>query len=193
MARGKLILVIGPMGSGKSTLLRHAVEHYPELGVLNSYTTRARRPDHVENDHYRFVSKEEFQGMIDRGDLLEWAEFSSNFYGTRKQDLEEELSQGKVVIKEMEVQGVRQVKGLLDPEDVLTIFIDAGSWEELVERAMKRDPLSDDELERRKKRFEDEVTFIPEADVVIKNGPGKLEEADKAFEQVIADTLEATK
>lgn len=191
MARGKLILVIGPMGSGKSTLLRHAVEQHPELGVLNSYTTRARRPDHVENDHYRFVTKEEFQGMIDRGELLEWAEFSGNFYGTRTQDLEDQLALGKVIIKEMEVQGVRQVKRLLASEDLITIFIDAGSWEELVGRAMKRDPLSEDELLRRKQRFDDEVTFIPEADFVIQNGAGKLEEADRAFDQVITDAIAA--
>lgn len=191
MARGKLILVSGPMGSGKGTLIRNATEHFPGLGILNSYTTRDRRPDHVESEHYRFVSKEEFQQMVDRGEFLEWAEFSGNYYGTRKADLDEALSHGEVIIKEMDVQGVRQMRGLLSPDDMVSIFIDAGSWEELVERAMKRDPLTSEELDKRKQRYDDEMTYLPEADVVIRNVTGRLEEADSAFEKIIADAIEA--
>jgi guanylate kinase len=193
MARGKLILVCGPMGSGKGTLIRLATERFSGLGVLPSYTTRARRPDHVENDHYRFVSREEFQGMIDRGEFLEWAEFSGNLYGTLRQDLEEALSHGQVIIKEMDVQGIRQLKQVLPPEDMTVVFIDAGSWEELVNRAMKRDPLTPEDIEQRKKRYEDELTFVSEADIIIHNGAGQREEADKAFEQVISAAIEGTK
>lgn len=185
MARGKLIIVFGPMGSGKGSLIRHATEQFPELSVLPSYTSRARRPDHVEGSHYRFVSAEEFKAMIDRGEFLEWAEFSQNYYGTRKADVEELLAGGKVVIKEMEVQGIRQVKEILPKEDLVTVFIDAGSWEELAERAVKRDHMSEEELERRKERYEDELTFAPEADVVIHNGRGQREEADRAFEDLV--------
>lgn len=189
MARGKLLLVIGPTGSGKSTLMRHAREHFPELGVLNSYTTRQRRPDHVENDHYRFVSVDEFKAMREGGEFLEWAEFSGNYYGTRKADVEGFIADGKVVIKEMEVQGVRQVKDLLPKEDVLTIFIHAGPWEELMDRAIKRDHMDEEELARRKARYDDEVTFMPEADVIIENRAGQREEADQAFEAVIQNAV----
>ena len=186
MARGKLILVIGPMGSGKSTLLRHACERFPELHILNSYTTRPRRPDHVENGHYRFITVEDFKDRIDRGEFLEWAEFSGNYYGTLKSDVEDGIRGGKVIIKEMEVQGVRQTRELLDRDDLLTIFIDAGGWEELRDRALKRDHMDEEELARRKARFEDEITFMPEVDVVIRNGAGEREDADRAFEEVIA-------
>ena len=192
MARGKLLLVIGPTGSGKSTLMRHAIERFPELGVLNSYTTRARRPDHVENDHYRFVSVDEFKAMIEKGEFLEWAEFSGNYYGTRKEDVEACIADGTVVIKEMEVQGVRQTKELLPEDDVLTIFIDAGPWEVLMDRAVKRDHMDEQELARRKARYDDEVTFMPEADVIIDNGSGMREAADRAFESVIARVLAGT-
>jgi guanylate kinase len=169
--------------------MRHATEHFPELGVLNSYTTRPRRPDHVENDHYRFVSVDEFKSMIDRGEFLEWAEFSGNYYGTRKQDVEECVANGKVIIKEMEVQGVRQLKGLLPKDDLITVFIDAGPWDGLVERALKRDHLSEEEIARRKARFDDEITFMPEADVIVHNGAGQREEADQAFEEVVAKAI----
>lgn len=189
MARGKLLLVIGPTGSGKSTLMRHAIERFPSLGVLNSYTTRPRRSDHIENGHYRFVTDEEFQEMIARGEFLEWVKFSGNFYGTRKADVEECVTKGKVVIKEMEVQGVRQTKQLLPKEDVLTIFINSGPWEELMERAVKRDHMDEEELARRKTRFDDEVTFMSEADVIIENGFGQREAADQAFEVLVANTL----
>lgn len=192
MARGKLIIVIGPTGSGKGTLIRNAREHFPELGMLNSYTTRPRRPDHVENEYYRFISADEFKSMVERGEFLEWAEFSGNYYGTRKQDLEDSLAQGKVVIKEMEVQGVRQVKELISKDDLITVFIHAGSWEELAERAVKRDHMDEEELARRKARFEDEITYMPEADFVIENRAGKLEEADRAFEAVIRDAISHT-
>lgn len=180
------------MGSGKGSLIRHANEHFPELAILPSYTSRPIRAEKVEGSHYRFVSADEFKGMIDRDEFLEWAIFSENYYGTRKQDVEECLSKGKVVIKEMEVQGVRQVQKLLPKEDLITIYIDAGPWEELIGRATRRHHMSEEELVRRKERFDDEVTFLPKADVVIKNPAGKREEADQAFEKIIAQAISST-
>ncbi|HEY4489463.1 MAG TPA: guanylate kinase [Candidatus Paceibacterota bacterium] len=192
MARGKLIIVIGPMGSGKGSLIRHASEHFPDLGILPSYTSRPKRPDHVEGSHYRFISLDEFKAMIERDEFLERATFSDNYYGTRKQDLEDCLTKGKVVIKEMEVQGVRQVKQLLPKEDLITIFINAGPWEELKDRAIKRDHMSEEELARRKERYDDEVTFMPEADLIIENRTGEREKADQAFEAVISEAISNT-
>lgn len=190
MTRGKLILLMGPTGSGKGTLIRNATARFPELSILQSYTSRPRRPDHVENTHYVFITPEAFKERIERGEFLEWAEFSGNYYGTLKSDVEEALRQGKIVIKEMEVQGIRQVKDLLPREDYLTVFIDAGTWEDMAARAMRRDPLSETELARRKARYEDEVTFMPEADVIVSNLEGKRAEADREFEAVITGVIE---
>ncbi|HYE23524.1 MAG TPA: guanylate kinase [Candidatus Paceibacterota bacterium] len=189
--RGKLILVIGPMGSGKSTLMRHAIERFPELRTPYSYTTRPRRPDPVENEHYQFVSREEFEEKIRNNEFLEWAKFSDNYYGTLKEYVLEGIEEGKVMFKEMEVQGVRQVKAAMDPADLVTVFIDAGSWETLVERALGRSPMSEEELARRKAHFEEELTFMPDADVVIHNrSVEEKESAKEAFEQVIKDALD---
>lgn len=192
--RGKLILVIGPMGSGKSTLMHHAIEKFPEVTTPYSYTTRPRRPDPVENEHYKFVSVEEFEQMIEEGKMLEWAKFSQNYYGTLKAEVEEGLAGGKVMFKEMEVQGVRQVKAALDPEDLVTVFIDAGSWENLVERALARSHMSEEELERRRLHHEDELTFMPDASVVIHNRTLDEKDAAKlAFEEIIRNALNDTK
>ena len=189
MKRGKLIVVIGAMGSGKSTLMRHAIERFPELVTPYSFTSRARRPDNVENDHYKFVSKEEYEQMIAEGKMLEWANFSGNYYGTLRSEVEEGLQSGRVMFKEMEVQGVRQVRELLDKSELITVFIDGGEWEQLVERARKRADMSEEELEKRRTHYEDELTFMPEADVIIYNREGEKETAKQSFEDVIQNAL----
>ncbi len=170
-------------------LMKHAIATYPDLVIPYSYTTRARRPDAVENDHYRFLSVPEFETMIEEGAFLEWARFGDNYYGTLKAEVEEELAAGKVLLKEMEVQGVRQVRDLLPKERFVTVYIDAGPWEELAERALKRAPMSDEELAKRKQRYDDELTFKDEADTVIVNKEGMQEEAKAAFEAIINAAL----
>lgn len=189
MQRGRLILVIGPTGSGKGTLIRLATEKFPGLTFLDSYTTRPPRPSSVESRKYRFISVDEFKDRVARGDFLEWAEFSGNFYGTLRKDVEEGLAAGKVFIKEMDLQGVHQVQRALPREDILTVFIDGGSWDELAARARKRAPMADEELALRKARYEIEMASTNEADVVISNREGERDQADAAFEKVIADAL----
>ncbi len=190
--RGKLILIIGSTGSGKGTLMKHAIERYPEVMTPQSYTSRPRRSDAIENAHYTFISKEEFEAKRDAGEFLEWAEFSGNYYGTLRADIEQGLSEGKVMFKEMEVQGVRQARELIQKDELITVFIDAGPWEELQRRALAREHMDDATLEKRRLRFEDERTFMPEADVIIENHFGKQEEAMAAFESVIAKAIEDT-
>lgn len=190
--RGKLILIVGSTGSGKGTLMRHAIERFPMLRTPQSYTTRPRRSDAVENAHYTFVSREEFEQKLAAGEFLEHAEFSGNYYGTLRADIEAGLAAGDVMFKEMEVQGVRQMRPLLAKEELIVVFVDAGSWEELSARALAREAMPADVLEMRRVRYEDERLFMPEADVVIKNYTGKQEEAMAAFETVIAKAVEET-
>lgn len=170
--------------------MSHAIARFPELSTPKSYTTRARRADAVETPHYAFVSVEEFKEKVANGEFLEWAEFSGNYYGTPREDIEQGLREGKVMFKEMEVQGVRRTRELLPKEELITVFIDAGSWEELSRRALLRGPMEPEVLERRRLRYEDELTFMPEADVIIENHPGRQEEAMAAFEAVIAKAIE---
>ncbi|HEX2792263.1 MAG TPA: guanylate kinase [Candidatus Paceibacterota bacterium] len=191
MNPGKFILVIGPTGSGKSMLMKHAMALYPELCTPFSYTTRARRSDAIENGHYRFLAREEFEDRIAAGEFIEYAEYGGNYYGTMKAEVEAALAEGKVLLKEMEVQGARQVRGLLPPEQLRTVYIDAGSWEELVARVTAREPMDDAQLALRHQRYLDEATFKDEADAVIANPRGDGEAAKAAFAELVGRAIAA--
>ncbi len=184
MTRGKLIIVVGPTGSGKGTLVQHALETFPNLVFPVSATTRAPRPTEVDGVNYHFLTETEFKRRIEAGELLEWAQYGGNYYGTLVSEVMPALEEGKSVMLEIEVQGARQVLDLF-PEDAVGIFIDAGSWEELEERVRARAPITDAELEKRRKRYDDELTFKEQASFVIKNPNGKLEEAKQAFAKVV--------
>ena len=181
---GKFILVVGPTGSGKSVLINHIREVFPDIQYPISYTTRERRPG-TENPGYKFISKEEFKNMIDAGEFIEWAQFGENFYGTSKEEVNTGLAEGKILLKEMEVQGIRQTVAILPPEQLSIIYIDAGSWEELERRVRERAPITDEELAKRKQRYEDEIPFKDTANFVISNPPGELEAAKAAIVSAI--------
>lgn len=186
--RGKLILIFAPTGSGKSVLINHIREAYPELTFLTSCTTREPRPGH-ENSSYTFLSVEDFKARIEAGEFLEWAEFGGNFYGTLKTEAENALGAGKVVIKEMDAQGVELVRAIMPPEELVVIYIDAGSWEELERRVRARAPITEEELASRKLRYVEELKMKEGADFVIHNLPGELESAKKEFEGVVGRIL----
>lgn len=186
MNKGIFVIVLGPTGSGKSTLMKHAMSEMSDITVPFSYTTRAPRAESIENNHYQFLTREAFQEKVDAGEFLEWAEYGGNLYGTLKSEIEQDLAEGKLLLKEMEVQGVRQVLSKLPRENVYTVYVSAGSWETLAARVKARAPITDEELALRHKRFLDEETFMPEADAVIENGDGEKEEALNAFTALLA-------
>ncbi len=184
MARGTLILVMGPTGSGKSVLMEHVRMRFPGIQYLRSYTTRARRSA-LENASYEFIDQTVFDTMVAEGQFAEWARFGNACYGTRKVDIEDGLVAGHTLIKEMEVQGIRQMLAQLPRDEVKIIYVDAGSWEELERRVRARAPISDEELAKRKQRHEDELPFKTIADVVVPNLPDKLDDAKVAFEEAL--------
>lgn len=182
---GHVLLVMAPMGSGKGTLERYAFEQYPDLLFSVSCTTRDPRPGEQDGREYHFISRDEFQAKIDNDEFLEWAEFSGNLYGTLKSELLTPLTSGKVILNEIELQGIEQIKELIPPEHRTIVYIDAGGWDGLVARALKRAPMSDEELEKRHARYQIEVAAKPHADIVIDNGDGKLESAQADFAAVV--------
>jgi guanylate kinase len=184
MARGSFIIVMGPTGSGKSVLMQHVREQFPTIKFLKSYTTRARRSA-FESEDYVFLEQPAFDKMVEEGAFIEWARFGSGSYATSKADIEEALASGTTLIKEMEVQGIRQILAQLPRDEVKIIYIDAGSWEELERRVRARAPITEEELAKRKQRYDDEFPFKAQADVVIENLPGKLEEAKAALTNAI--------
>ena len=105
MQTGKLIVLTGPSGVGKGTLLRSLLQRYPRLVLSVSVTTRSPRPGEVEGRSYFFVDRNKFQRMIETEELLEWTEYTGNFYGTPSIPVIKNIKQGKSVILEIELQG----------------------------------------------------------------------------------------
>ena len=184
MKRGKFIILFGPTGSGKSHLIEHARKVLRDVYFVLSYTTRERR-NATENEDYRFVSVEEFQKNIEDDMFLEWAEYGKNYYGTSKKEVEEQLEKGELVLKEMEVQGIRKTLEALPRGDIRLVYVEAGPWEELENRIRARAPMSDEDIARRKLRYEDEITLKEHADAIVHNPQGKLEEAKQHFIEVV--------
>jgi guanylate kinase len=181
---GKFILIIGPTGSGKSVLISYIHETFPNIIFPVTYTTREKRPG-AENSGYRFIGVDEFKAMESAGEFIEFAQFGGNFYATSKQEVNSGLEAGKILLKEMEVQGVGQIQAILSPEQLVIIYIDAGSWDELERRVRARAPITEEELAKRKKRYEDELPFKEIANFVISNPPGELEKAKEAISEAI--------
>ncbi|HVW71837.1 MAG TPA: hypothetical protein VHB93_01645, partial [Candidatus Paceibacterota bacterium] len=177
---GKLILIIGPTGSGKSVLIDYVHKELPEIRYLKTYTTRARRTA-LENSHYEFIDDAAFDRMIVDGEFIEWAQFGSARYGTSRKDLEAGVAAGTIMLKEMEVQGIRQMLAQLPREELKLFYIDAGSWSELEKRVRARGSITDEEIEKRKQRYDDELPFKDMADIVIQNHGGQLEQAKQNF------------
>lgn len=186
MARGKLVLVIAPSGSGKDTLMEAAEAAFPDLNTLVTCTTRTPRPGEVQEVDYHFFTREEFEQKINTGEFLEWAEYGGNLYGTLRSSIEDSLADGEVLLATIEVQGARHVRDLIPAQELATIYIDAGGWDVLAERIQARAAIEPKELAKRHERYLDEVTFKEEADYVIENPDGGLEEAKQSFIDTIA-------
>lgn len=121
---GILFIVSAPSGAGKTTLCRMAVDYFSDLRHSISYTTRLPRDGEQNGVDYHFVSKEIFQGMIERGEFLEWAEVHGNRYGTSLNDIQLLLKNGLDIILDIDVQGARQVKKQLSVKnDPLAVFV----------------------------------------------------------------------
>jgi len=134
--KGLLFVVSAPSGAGKTSLCKKVITLIPDVHFSVSYTARPPRPHEVNGVDYHFVSLEEFQKMIDGGQLLEWTKIYGNFYGTSKASVEECIDKGKDVIFDIDHQGARRIKEVY--QDSVTIFILPPSYEELRERLKKR-------------------------------------------------------
>lgn len=185
---GKFIVVFGPTGVGKGTLVSYIKETFPQLVAPKTTATRAMRPGESEGNPYNFVSVDEFKKRIDGGVFIEWAIYSDNYYGTPLAPIEKIIQEGDYAIKELEVQGVRQLLEKVARENLFIIYVDGGSWESLEKRIRARAPISETDVAGRKERYEDESASKDLADVIIKNEDGELEAAKAAFKKAI-DTI----
>ncbi len=162
-----VFIVSAPSGSGKSTLVNRVMSDVRDLMFSVSYTTRTPRGTELEGHNYRFVSRQDFESMVARGEFLEWAEVFGNYYGTHQGILEEAKAAGKDLVLDIDVQGARQLKSKI-PEAV-TIFILAPSKQILEHRLRARGEDRDEVIERRLKEAAEEIRQYDTYDYVLIN------------------------
>lgn len=159
MKRGKLIVISGPSGVGKGTIVKEFIND-PELKLSYSVsmTTRSKRPGEVDGVNYDYVTKEEFKQAIEQDELLEYAEFVGNFYGTPLKNVNRLLDEGRNVLLEIEVQGCMQVQKKVP--DALTIFITPPSMEELERRIRGRATEPEEIVQQRLSKAQKEMELV---------------------------------
>ncbi len=164
---GRLIVLAGPSGVGKGTLLKHLLQRHPDIKVSVSATTRRPRLSEVDGQHYYFISRDQFNTMISRGELLEWAEFAGNCYGTPKAPIAAAVAQGQRVILEIELVGARQIRKNFP--DAKQIFLCPPNVAALEARIRSRGQDSEAAIARRLARAKTELAAAHEFDQQIVN------------------------
>ena len=167
MQAGKLIVVTGPSGVGKGTLLRSLIQRHPELYFSISATTRQPRPGEIEGQHYYFVTRDKFEQMVAADELLEWAEYAGNCYGTPRRQVQQQIQQGRIVILEIEVVGARKINQTFPT--ALRIFILPPSLAELERRIRDRGQDTEEAIARRLTQAQAEINAADEFDVQMVN------------------------
>ncbi|MBV5261133.1 guanylate kinase [Synechococcus moorigangaii CMS01] len=178
---GKLIVLTGPSGVGKGTLVRSLLARQGNVFLSVSATTRQPRPGEVDGQDYFFKTRAQFEAMIAAGELLEWAEYAGNYYGTPLPPVTAQIQQGNFVLLEIEVIGANLVKNIY-PE-ALRIFILPPSFAALEERLRGRGNDSEAAIAKRLARAKEELAMSHEFDYEIVNDD--LETALVELEKVI--------
>jgi guanylate kinase len=163
----RLTVLSGPSGVGKDSVIELIRARAPWVWLSVSVTTRPIRPNEVDGVHYFFVDRAEFERLAKAGELLEWAEFAGNLYGTPRYAVQQRLDQGLPVLLKIDLQGARQVRAAM-PEAQL-VFLAPPSWEELQRRLIGRGTDDPETIRHRLEHALEELAAEPEFDVTVVN------------------------
>jgi len=177
--RGLTFVISGPSGVGKDALIEKVVASDPNLRRSVSFTTRRPRPSEKDGVDYSFVTREEFERLVEEDEFLEHATYGGNLYGTSRRRVEELLSAGFDVILKIEVKGAEQVRRRLP--DATFIFLAPPSMQELIRRTTLRQTESAEDRSARQMIAETEMTYAPHFDHVVVN-----DDLERAVAEVLA-------
>lgn len=164
---GQLYVISAPSGAGKTSLVKALLESIPNLEVSVSHTTRDIRPGETDGINYHFVDGSEFESIRDANGFFEWAQVFGNFYGTSSQAVQKKLADGIDVILEIDWQGARQVKTLVN--SAISIFVLPPSTAALRSRLTDRGQDNDEIIEGRMQAARDEMTHYTDSDFIVLN------------------------
>ncbi|MGD1056423.1 MAG: guanylate kinase [Solirubrobacteraceae bacterium] len=182
----RVFVIPGPSGVGKGPLIRGLMERLPKLELSVSATTRAPRPGEQDGVDYHFLTREQFDHRVAEEDFVEHADYAGRSYGTLRSELENRVQAGVPVVLEIEVQGARQVRAAM-PEAV-QVFIAPPSLSALRTRLVGRGTDDQDEVERRLRVAEQELTAQPEFAHVVVND--RLEDALERLTAIVSEQLD---
>lgn len=165
-----LLILSGVAGSGKDTIKKELIKRMENVESLPSYTSRPQRPGDINGQTYCFVTKEEFEKMLENDEFYEYDVHHNNYYGTSKKFLNDKIASGKIIVKDIDVNGTEHLKGILKNDTkVVTVFLKVPK-EELKRRLENRiDKPGPDEVKLRLNRFDYEESKIGLYDYVLKN------------------------
>jgi guanylate kinase len=176
-----IFIISAPSGSGKSTLVTRLMATVPGLMFSVSYTTRALRGHEIDGESYHFVTRDEFEAMLARGEFLEWAQVFGNYYGTHQGILEAARAAGRDLVLDIDVQGARQLRERV-PEAV-SIFVLAPSRKILEDRLRARGEDREDVIQRRLREAAVEIQKYKDYDYVLINR--ELPESDAVLSAIV--------
>ena len=177
--KGICMVISAPSGSGKSTLCRRLLAACPDMEFSVSFTSREPRPNEINGKDYHFISRENFQCRIERGEFVEWTENFGEFYGTSGKVLQDLLQSGKDLLLDIEPRGASQVKNQL--QEVVLVFVLPPSLDELLRRLQRRGHETPEAIQKRFDRAESELKEVLWYDYAVIN-----EDLDAAAKQLTA-------
>ena len=177
----KLYVISGSSGVGKGTVIKEFLNKHPEFKLSISCTTRNKREGEIDGVNYFFLSKEEFKNCINNNEFLEWADFSGNFYGTKKEFVEKCLKNNENLILEIDTKGALNVKKLMP--NAVFIFITPPSMEELEHRLRGRHTETEEAIQKRLASIKLEIENSKNFDYQIINDT--VENAVRQIENII--------
>jgi guanylate kinase len=178
--KGLLFIVSGFSGAGKGTIVKAFLDKNPDVKLSISATTRECRVGEAEGVHYYYISTDEFEDMIEKGDMFEHAKYVGNYYGTPKSFVMKQLDEGNDVILEIEMQGALQVKKMY--EDAIMIFVVPPHASDLKKRLIHRGTETMEVINNRLKRSYEEVDLMKFYDYLLVNDD--LDDAVKVLEGI---------